>query len=283
MTPLDYAARGWPVFPCHWVGERRKRPLTAHGLHDASRDPAIIAGWWRRWPEALIGVPTGRAIGAVVLDVDVKDDRANGFDTLDTLGFAILPETPMVHTASGGLHLYFVAPEGVDFRNTGGARGRGIGPGLDWRGTGGYVIAPSAGSGYAWDPIWNFDTVSPAFVPRALLPQQLDPRACVWPINPTRGLSPYGEAALDSACRRIIEAPNGEQEATVNAECFAIGTLAGADGIPADFAGRALIWAAQQMPDYDRRRPWLAREIEAKVQRAFGDGMRQPREARRAG
>lgn len=216
-----------------------------------------------------------------MLDIDVKLDRANGFDTLDALGFAILPETPMVHTASGGLHLYFALPDS-DLRNTGGARGRGIGPGLDWRGEGGYVIAPAPGSGYEADPIWNLDTVAPAPVPLVLLPRQPEPRNMVRPITPRTGLSPYADAALDNACRRIIAAPPGEQETTLNSEAFAIGGLAGARVIPADFGRRTLVWAARQMRDHDPHRPWRAREIEGKVERAFENGMRRPREARRA-
>src|SRR4051812_39651034 len=137
------AKRGWPVFPCH---PGNKRPRTLNGFHDASTDPAVIAGWWTLWPDSWIGTPTGEPIGAVVLDIDVKRPEANGYDTLDDLGFGILPDTPMAHTASGGLHLYFQIPPG-GLRNTNGKRGRGIGPGLDWRGTGGYVILPSPGSG----------------------------------------------------------------------------------------------------------------------------------------
>jgi Bifunctional DNA primase/polymerase, N-terminal len=127
---LDYARRGWPVFPCQWQGERRKRPLVAHGLHTASRDEAQIRNWWRRWPHALIGIPTGRAIGAVVLDIDLREDTY-GLDTLADLGLAILPDTPMVHTASGGLHLYFEVPQRPEIHNTSGERGSGIGAGLD--------------------------------------------------------------------------------------------------------------------------------------------------------
>lgn len=281
-APLGYAQRGWQVFPCDWQGERRKKPLTEHGFLDASTDPATIAAWWRRWPEALIGLATGRASGFVVLDVDIKFPDRYGFDTLAALGFALLPETPMAHSESGGLHLYFATPDDVDLRNTEGKRGSGIGPGLDWRGSGGYVIAPSPGSGYAWDPHWNFDSVALAPVPQGLLPREREPIAVARPIKPTTGLSPYAEAALDSACRRIIVAPAGEQESTLHAECFSIGTLAGAGGIPAEFARRTLTWAARKMPDYDPRRPWRARQIEAKVNRSFAAGMRHPREARRA-
>jgi len=286
MTPLyaalQYAERGWPLFPCRWKGERRKRPLTERGFHAATIDKVQIREWWRRWPRALIGIPTGRAIGAVVLDVDVKRPEANGFDTLDALGLAILPETPMAHTVSGGLHIYFAPPDHIEIGCTEGEKGRGIGRGLDWRGAGGYIIAPSPGSGYEWDPHWNFDTVPLAPVPAALLPREPERLASTRPIRPTTGLSPYAEAALDSACRRILAAPAGEQEATINGEAFAIGTLAGAGAIPSDFARRALIWTARQIRDYDHRRPWRARELENKVNRAFDDGMRQPREARRA-
>ena len=126
-------------------------PLTEHGFRDASIDPAVITAWWTRWPKALIGIPTGYDSGFVVLDVDVKHADRNGFDTLADLDCAILPDTPMTHTASGGLHLYFHPPAAPEIRNTEGEKGRGIGRGLDWRGTGGYVIVPSPNSGYWWD------------------------------------------------------------------------------------------------------------------------------------
>jgi hypothetical protein len=279
---LEYAEGGWPVFPCIPSGPRRKQPLTSNGLKDATRDAALIDIWWRQWRTALIGLPTGRPSGVVVLDVDVKRSEANGFDSLADLGFAVLPDTPMAHTPSGGLHLYFVPPV-LEIRNTAGHRGRGIGPGLDWRGEAGYVIVPSPSSGYHWDPRWNLGTLPLAPVPAALLPRTLSrPTTTARPVRPTAGLSPYAEAALDRACHRIIAAPGGEQETTLNSEAFAIGTLAGAGAIPSDFARRALIWAARQIPDYDHRHPWRAAEIERKVDHAFRDGMRQPRKAWRA-
>ena len=279
-VPLDAAlgyaeARGWLVFPCCWRGEARKRPLTRHGLRDASVDLDQIRYWWCRWPEALIGLPTGQAT-AVVVDVDRKNG-VDGLDTLAELGAAILPDTPLAHTASGGLHIYFRATDSI-VRNTAGARGRGLGHGLDLRGDGGYVIAPAPGSGYWWDPCNNLDTVELAPVPAWAVPREMPPLAtAIRPRKPARGLSPYGEAALDDAARRIISAANGEQEATINGEAFAIGTLAGAGAIPADFARRVLIWAAQQIPAYDPRRPWNPRELDEKIERAFAAGMRRPR------
>jgi putative DNA primase/helicase len=279
---LGYAERGWPVFPCHGRGDREKQPLTHHGFRDASTNPGVVETWWSRWRDALIGSPTGKVTGVVVLDVDVKRHEANGFDSLANLGHAILPDTPMAHTPSGGLHLYFRQPDNLEIRNTTGSRGQGIGPGLDWRGEGGYVIVPSPRSGYHWDPHYNIDTTALEAVPVTLLPRSPEKPASTRPIRPAIGLSPYAEAALDSACRRIITAPAGEQELTLNGECFATGTLAGGGMIPPEFARRVLIWAARQIPDYNHQRPWRHQEIEARVNRAFDDGMLRPRKALRA-
>jgi hypothetical protein len=275
LTPQEIAAGGTPVFPCH---PDNKRPLTRNGFYDASEDPDVVGAWWSRSPHALVGVPTGVPIDAVVLDVDVKRTNEYGFDTLDQLGLAILPNTPMVHTRSGGLHLYFRRPVDRVISNTNGAWERGIGPGLDWRGDGGYVIVPSRGSGYWWDPHCNFDTTELADVPVQVLPREPEKDPPPKPVRPETGLSRYAEAALDAACRRIISAPAGEQEGTLNGEAFAIGTLAGSNGIPAGLALRALVWAARQVRSFDARRPWRATESYRKVERAFAAGMRRHRD-----
>jgi hypothetical protein len=184
----------------------------------------------------------------------------------------------LVHTASGGLHLYFQAPDD-EIRNTAGARGRGLGRGLDIRGDGGYVIVPAPGSGYRWDSACHLGNTPIAPLPRWGVPRDISRTAPVGtaPLRPATGLSPYAEAALDSAVRRIIAAGNGEQEATLNGEAFAIGTLAGAGGIPAGFARDVLIWAAGQLASYDPRRPWRPGEALEKVERAFIAGRRSPR------
>ena len=57
---LSYAAKNLPVFPCN---ASNKRPLTEHGFEDASTDPETIRRWWARWPDAMIGMPTGKRSG----------------------------------------------------------------------------------------------------------------------------------------------------------------------------------------------------------------------------
>jgi putative DNA primase/helicase len=270
---LAYAERLGRVFPA----QDKNAPLVKW-RDAATTDPGIITAWWRRWPKAMVGYPTG--IKHTVLDVDVKDPAAYGFDSLDELGFAILPDVPIAHTPSGGVHLYFETPD-PPIRNTNSNKGRGIGPGLDWRGLGGYVILPSAESGYWWDPHLGIDAPL-AEVPPELLPREPVQTKPGRPVQPESGLSRYAEAALDRACRAILGAPRGEQEATLNGECFAIGTLAAAGGVPSGFARDALRWAASQLPSYDPRRPWGANELAAKVDCAFNAGLLHPRGARHA-
>jgi hypothetical protein len=52
----------------------RQAPRTRNGLHDATRSRAQIAAWWRRWPQANIGLVTGELADG--LDVDGPAGRA---------------------------------------------------------------------------------------------------------------------------------------------------------------------------------------------------------------
>src|SRR5262249_19280760 len=125
----------------------------------------------------------------------------------------------------------------------------------------------------------------PLPVPATLLPKTPpEPERCraEQPVSRGIGLSRYGEAALDKAARAIIGAPDGQQGATINSECFSIGTLAGAGGVPRALHREVLLWAAQQMRDHDPKRPWRLDKIEFKVARAFADGLRHPRDGRHA-
>ncbi|MGO2746873.1 bifunctional DNA primase/polymerase [Microbacterium sp.] len=139
LPPAAAAARfaqaGMPVFPCV-PGE--KRPLTRRGFHDASSDPAQIRAWWRRWPAANIGVPTGRASGLLVVDVDVHgpvDGRAS-FDRATAAGLTGGWEL-LVRTPTGGMHAYYPATPGTEQRSWQAGRA-----GVDFRGDGGYIIVP---------------------------------------------------------------------------------------------------------------------------------------------
>jgi hypothetical protein len=213
---LEYAARGWPVFPVRWDG--KKHPLIEDWGNAASTDPAVIAAWWQRWPKALIGVPTGRRSGVIVLDVDVKKSEAYGFDTLADLGGAILPITPMAHTRSDGLHLYFACIH-IEIRNSVGKHG--LGPGLDVRGQGGFIVVPFPGSGYRWDPHCNFGTVplhpAPAWLGHRQKQSRTARNKSFKRINPA--------VILAECCDHIRNAADGDKYFTVRRESFIAGTL----------------------------------------------------------
>lgn len=130
-----YAAAGLAVFPC---APGAKRPLTRHGYMDASTDAEQIARWWRRWPAANIGLPTGRSGGFDVLDIDVHP-AGSGFAALAHARRAGLVGgwTHLVRTPSGGLHLYFPVEEEHGQESWALPHAH-----VDFRGIGGYVIAP---------------------------------------------------------------------------------------------------------------------------------------------
>ncbi|WP_053385968.1 bifunctional DNA primase/polymerase [Leucobacter japonicus] len=130
-----YAALGVPVFPC---APREKRPLVAHGFKDATTDLAQVAAWWRRWPEANIGIPTGPASGFEVVDVDVKGDPPRGPESWQHATQAGLLDgwAARVVSPSGGLHAYYPAAA-TDQRSWASGAAQ-----LDFRGTAGYIVAP---------------------------------------------------------------------------------------------------------------------------------------------
>jgi len=132
---LRYAAKGKPVFPCK---PKIKRPYTQNGWKDATTDPLIINGWWTDHPDAWIGMPTGEITGLIVVDLDLKpgiDGRVSWGDLQSHQGQA--PETVEILSPSGGCHLYYRHP-GVPIKSTSGM----LGPGIDIRGDGGYIICP---------------------------------------------------------------------------------------------------------------------------------------------
>jgi hypothetical protein len=145
-SALAYAKRGLRVFPCR---PRDKWPACAHGFHDATIDPNVIAGWWRGNPECNIGIATGEQSGIFVVDLDDADAESE-LRKLEQQNSAL---PPTVESITGkGRHLFFAWPN-RSIRNSVGAKG-GIAPGIDIRGQGGYVIAPPSihpsGRAYAW-------------------------------------------------------------------------------------------------------------------------------------
>ncbi|MEA5052603.1 MAG: bifunctional DNA primase/polymerase [Propionicimonas sp.] len=130
-----FAAAGLPVFPCV---PGHKRPLTEHGFHDATTDLRQVMSWWRRWPGANIGLPTGSASGVEVVDVDRKP-AGSGFAAFERARRAGLAGgwLTLVRTPSGGVHAYYPADPDRPQPSWQAPPAR-----VDFRGEGGYVVAP---------------------------------------------------------------------------------------------------------------------------------------------
>jgi len=132
---LHWAGQGLSVFPC-----KGKRPLIKGWTSAATADPAQVAAWWERWPEADIGCIPG-ASGHLVIDVDVKNGAqgAASFAAL-TATLGPLPPTLITITPSGGRHVWLAKPDGRRPNSAGAWE-----PGVDTRGDNGFVLMPGSG------------------------------------------------------------------------------------------------------------------------------------------
>lgn len=217
------AKRGWCVFPCN---PSNKKPLTEHGLNDATRDRATIEQWWREWPDAMIGVRTGPESGVFVVDLDL--DPAKGLDGI--AAFAALrnghelPETIVTQTPRGGQHFWFKYVPGI--KNSAGK----IGPGIDVRGAGGYVIAPPSrrADGIEYQFLAD-DKDGPADAPQWLR----DRLTAKSETKSDKGKSPgngraddnYARVVLERECAAVATAKPGTRNHTLNRAAFSLGQL----------------------------------------------------------
>ncbi|WP_425413360.1 bifunctional DNA primase/polymerase [Micromonospora pallida] len=236
---LDYAARGWPVF----MLARSKRPvancpscadpdpghdreacpcLTCHGFYAATTDPDRVAAIVDAVPAGQLALRTGAASGTVVVDVDPAH---GGRDTMNALiERGLLPPTAYVATGSNGLHLYYRHPGGP-VPCSQGKPGQGLGPGIDVKADGGYVVLPPSvhprtGRPYRWAPDKAMEEMPSALVtacrPAAPTPPPTLPHSPTstrpagaspsltgcWPRTCKRSLTPRREAAAPPSTAR---------------------------------------------------------------------------------
>jgi hypothetical protein len=238
---LGYASRGIPVLPLHYplphrsglqpvtgdqrpavgtgcscrdpdCGQPAKHPLGAlvpHGVKDATTNRARVLAWWTRHPQANIGLATGHAFD--VLDVDGPRGAQAIQELAATHGLRSFG--PLVRTGGGGWH-YYLAPTGL-----GNNRPRDL-EHVDWRGRGGYVVAPpsrhASGHPYEWIPGRDLK-VSPGEVPAVLLArlERRPPQRSPHPVElAATGAAPrdrYARAALVEELARVATAPIGHR------------------------------------------------------------------------
>ena len=247
-----WAGFGWHVFPCAAGG---KQPALRGSWEDrATTKIQVIEMWWRLRP-FNIGIACGPS-GLAVLDLDVPrhgkaapdgvSGQPTGLDTFLRLcsehGQPV-PVTFAVRTPSRGYHLYFTDPA-ASVRNSAGR----LGPLIDVRGAGGYVVAP--GSRIGGKPYSVMIPASPVPLPSwiaVLLLRQPEPAQV--PDAPglaarVRHGGAWALAALRDEVRRVATAPEGTRNHTLNRAAFRLGQLAGAGLLPTNEVSVALTEAA---------------------------------------
>jgi hypothetical protein len=256
---LEYAARGWPVFP---LRPRDKLPATSHGLKDATTDEDTIRKWWQKEPNANIGYATGN--GVAVVDID---ELGSWTDLLEDEK-APSPETSRVET-SRGFQLFFKTSG--EIRNSAGK----LRAGIDVRGDGGYVVLPPSvhpsGHVYRWDrngapadmPAWLYERLTAA--PKPPPPR---PRSELPPGDDT----PYGRAALEAETAIVAGAIEGTRNDRLNTAALKLGGLVAGGELEEHDVYNALLDAALNAG---------LRETEAvaTIKSGMGAGMAQPRNA----
>ena len=143
VPPAALATEGYYLFPCS-DGESftssktggllpAKTPLLPWRTKSTT-DIETIRAWEVKYPNAWWGIDCGKS-GLLVLDDDRgKHPEAENSLTLLELEHGALPPTLTVQTVSGGYHYYYIG-EGPNTASK-------LGPGLDTRGVGGFVVAP---------------------------------------------------------------------------------------------------------------------------------------------
>ena len=156
---LAYARQGYHVFP---ACTGRKIPAMKNGFLDATTDLEEIKLWWSKYRYDNIGINCIES-GIVVIDCDVELARnLDGIASLRELEATLgkLPKTVTVQTPRGGMHLWFVVPEGISFNGK-------IGQDIDIKHNGCVLVPPSAVRN------WYFfkEGLSPFEIEPAVLPE----------------------------------------------------------------------------------------------------------------
>lgn len=237
---LDYAARGWHVFPAR-IKDGSKRSFIAGKANGGARwgatsDPETIRGYWQEFPAALLGITTGADSGFFVIDADTPEGHDK--DGVGTLRGWIedhgpLPDTIEATTPSGGWHVYFRWPDDLEIRNS----QSDLAPGIDVRGEGGMVlgpptIKPGTGKAYRWKnppgffnladcPDWLLDRI------RAAQARKQSERAISsggLQID-TGTATAWAEKALRDELAKLFAAPEGQRNGALNSCAFNLGQI----------------------------------------------------------
>lgn len=234
QVALDMAKRGFRVLPCN----PGSKIASLDDWPNASLDALGVA---EQWPGEAYNVAV-HCKGLAVLDVDVKNGR-NGLADLKTL--PAIPDTYTVKTPSGGYHLYFRTPDGVEVSNS----AKNLPAGLDIRGASGYVLAPGSVIDGKKYEVARAAPVAPA-------PEWLLERLLAAPDGKAEPGSTIGAldtpAAVDRAKAIIAKAPPAIEGERGNDTTYRLAAAVLAIGVSVDTAFDLLQpWNEQCSPPWD--------------------------------
>ncbi len=142
---LNYRQKhGFSIIPCR----PDKKPLIRWEEFQTRKPEAEeIRAWYKKHPEAKIGIVTGEISQTCAIDIDKLESLAKIADVVEGIQY------PAAQTPRGGYHYHFNPPNPCPGNATGKPEG------VDFRGQGGFIICPPS-PGYAWLPGRSMDEVA---------------------------------------------------------------------------------------------------------------------------
>ena len=132
------------VLKASWTPLRKTRVTTE-----------LMEEWWRRDPDANIGLICGEISGVTVIDIDTKKDYKDWKDP-EEVKWTICEPTLTGKTGGGGLHLFCKWESGIKNSQ------KRVHKQVDIKNDGGYIVLPPSvhdktGNSYAFDPMFPFN------------------------------------------------------------------------------------------------------------------------------
>jgi putative DNA primase/helicase len=269
---LEYAARGWAVFPLEPGQKRPLGRLAPHGCRSATTDEQTIRGWWEDTRNANVGIATGDASGLAVVDVD-GDQGARTWEVL-LVGRDITAPTLTSRTPRGGYHLVYRRPDD-GFRNS----ANGLGEMVDTRGDGGYIVAPPSianGKVYRWDDAGAVVAPLPEWILEAMAPPDVEydrgtPVSDDMNDRERRRAAAWAKGTLRDRVERMSGCAEGGRNARLYASAIDVGKCVGAGVL--DYAD-----AAQQLHAAAAAAGLVDKEIRGTIKSGMSRGMKDPLE-----